>query len=139
VARALILQPDLLIADEPTTMLDVSVRTGLLNLLKDMTVGGQLAMLFISHDFTTLSYLCDRIVIIYTGRVAEVGPANDVLTGGLHPIARFSQQHFRCLTPRHIARESKVASTHQREIPEGASSPLGAPIAWLAAQPWSLS
>jgi oligopeptide/dipeptide ABC transporter ATP-binding protein len=85
VARALITRPKLLIADEPTTMLDVSVRTGLLNLLKDMTRGEELAMLFISHDFTTLSYLCDRIVIIYLGRVAEVGPARDVLTEGLHP------------------------------------------------------
>ncbi len=88
VARALIAGPHLLIADEPTTMLDVSVRTGLLNLLKDMTRGEELAMLFISHDFTTLSYLCDRIVIIYLGRIAEVGPANLVLTAGLHPYTK---------------------------------------------------
>lgn len=85
IARALITSPRLLIADEPTTMLDVSVRTGLLNLLREMTAGDELAMIFISHDFTTLSYLCDRIVIIYLGRVAEAGPAQAVLTGGLHP------------------------------------------------------
>ena len=85
VARALITKPKLLIADEPTTMLDVSVRTGLLNLLKDITRDEGLAMVFVSHDFTTLEYLCDRIVIIYLGRVAEIGPATRVLDSGLHP------------------------------------------------------
>lgn len=85
VARALITKPKLLVADEPTTMLDVSVRTGLLNLLRDITRDQGLAMVFISHDFTTLEYLCDRIVIIYLGRVAEVGPATRVLQDGLHP------------------------------------------------------
>jgi peptide/nickel transport system ATP-binding protein len=88
VARALITKPKLLIADEPTTMLDVSVRTGLLNLLREITREEGLAMVFISHDFTTLEYLCDRIVIIYLGRIAEVGPATDVLEHGLHPYAQ---------------------------------------------------
>ncbi len=84
-SRALITRPKLLIADEPTTMLDVSVRTGLLNLLRDVSREEGLATLFVSHDFTTLEYLCDRIVIVYLGRVAEVGPATAVLTDGLHP------------------------------------------------------
>ena len=85
VGRALVTRPKLLIADEPTTMLDVSVRTGLLHLLRDMSVEQDVAMMFISHDFTTLEYLCNRIVIIYLGRVAEVGPARKVLGEGLHP------------------------------------------------------
>ena len=88
VARALITRPRLLVADEPTTMLDVSVRTGLLNLLKQITREEGLATVFISHDFTTLEYMCDRIVIIYLGRVAEVGPASEVLQDGLHPYAK---------------------------------------------------
>lgn len=88
VARALITKPKLLIADEPTTMLDVSVRTGLLNLLRDIARDENLAMVFISHDFTTLEYLCDRIVILYLGRVAESGPASEVLEHGLHPYAQ---------------------------------------------------
>jgi oligopeptide/dipeptide ABC transporter ATP-binding protein len=88
VARALVTRPKLLIADEPTTMLDVSVRTGILNLLKEIAEEDDLAMIFISHDFTTLEYLCDRIVIMYLGRVAEVGPATDVLERGLHPYAQ---------------------------------------------------
>ena len=88
VARALITNPKLLIADEPTTMLDVSVRTGLLNLLRELTSEQDITMVFISHDFTTLEYLCDRIVIIYLGRIAEVGPARAVLEAGLHPYAQ---------------------------------------------------
>lgn len=85
VARALILGPDLMIADEPTTMLDVSVRAGVLNLLRKMRDEENLAMLFISHDLTTLSYLCDRIAIMYLGRVVEIGSAHDVLGERLHP------------------------------------------------------
>jgi len=85
VARALILGPDLVIADEPTTMLDVSVRAGILNLLKRMRDEEHLAMLFISHDLTTLSYLCDRVAIMYLGRVVEIGPAEAVLGERLHP------------------------------------------------------
>lgn len=85
VARALILGPDLVIADEPTTMLDVSVRAGILNLLKRMRDEENLAMLFISHDLTTLSYLCDRVAIMYLGRVVEMGPAAGVLGERLHP------------------------------------------------------
>lgn len=85
VARALILGPELVIADEPTTMLDVSVRAGILNLLKRMRDEEHLAMLFISHDLTTLSCLCDRVAIMYLGRVVEIGPANSVLGERLHP------------------------------------------------------
>lgn len=85
VARALILGPDLMIADEPTTMLDVSVRAGILNLLRHMRDEENLAMLFISHDLTTLSYLCDRVAIMYLGKVVEMGPVDGVLGQRLHP------------------------------------------------------
>lgn len=85
IARALIAKPTLLIADEPTTMLDVSVRAGILNLLKSMIADGDLSMIFISHDFTTMSYLCDRIMIMYLGRSVELGPVDSVLSHGFHP------------------------------------------------------
>jgi peptide/nickel transport system ATP-binding protein len=88
IGRALILDPLLLIADEPTTMLDVSVRSGLLNLIREMRSSGDLALLFISHDFSTLRYVCDRIVIMYLGRVVETGPIAEVLARRLHPYTR---------------------------------------------------
>jgi peptide/nickel transport system ATP-binding protein len=85
VARALILQPRLLIADEPTTMLDVSIRAGLLNLLLDIQAESRLSLLFISHDFSTLAYLCDRIAIMYKGRIVEAGETKEVLSQQWHP------------------------------------------------------
>jgi len=88
IARALVTKPKLLIADEPTTMLDVSVRTGVLNLLREMTSGTDLSMVFISHDFATLSYLSDRILIMYLGRVVEIGNTRDVLEHRLHPYTK---------------------------------------------------
>jgi len=88
IARALILKPRLLIADEPTTMLDASVRAGVLNLLEDLRRSENLAMLFISHDFSTLARLCDRIAIIYKGTIVEIGPAREVLTRKLHPYSQ---------------------------------------------------
>ena len=85
IGRALMLEPALLIADEPTTMLDVSVRSGLLNLIRDIRNESNLSILFISHDFSTLSYVCERIVIMYRGRVVETGPTKAVLSEQKHP------------------------------------------------------
>ncbi len=85
IARALILDPQLLIADEPTTMLDVSVRAGILNLIRDLQKSTQMSLLFISHDFTTLRYVCDRIAIMYLGHLVELGPAHRVMAERFHP------------------------------------------------------
>ena len=88
IARALILDPELLIADEPTTMLDVSVRAGILNLIRDLQKSTRMSLLFISHDFTTLSYVCDRIAIMYLGHLVEVGPADRVMAERFHPYTK---------------------------------------------------
>ena len=88
IARALILDPELLIADEPTTMLDVSVRAGILNLIRDLQKSTRMSLLFISHDFTTLSYVCDRIAIMYLGHLVEVGPAKRVMAERFHPYTK---------------------------------------------------
>ena len=88
IARALILDPELLIADEPTTMLDVSVRAGILNLIRELQQSTRMSLLFISHDFTTLSYVCDRIAIMYLGHLVEVGPAERVMVAQFHPYTR---------------------------------------------------
>jgi len=69
-------------------MLDASVRAGVLNLLEELRQTEKLAMLFISHDFSTLARLCDRIAIIYKGRLVEIGAGRDVLTRTLHPYSQ---------------------------------------------------
>jgi peptide/nickel transport system ATP-binding protein len=88
IARALVLEPRLIIADEPVSMLDVSIRAGILNLLKELSVRDGLSVLYISHDLSTTRYLCDRIAIMYRGKIVEIGPTDQVLENPLHPYAR---------------------------------------------------
>ena len=85
VARALAVRPRVLLADEPVSMLDVSIRLGVLNLLGDMREKEQLAILYITHDIASARYLADTIVVMYAGRVAESGPAADVTDSPAHP------------------------------------------------------
>ena len=88
IARALVLEPKLLIADEPVSMLDVSIRAGILNLLKQQSRELGLTILYVSHDLSTTRYLCDRIAIMYRGRFVEVGEAERVIDDAHHPYAQ---------------------------------------------------
>lgn len=85
IAAALVLAPRLLVADEPVSMLDVSIRAEILNLLADLKVLRQIAVLFITHDLGTVSAIADRIAVMYLGRIVEIGAVNDVLTTPQHP------------------------------------------------------
>ena len=85
VARALALRPKLLILDEPTSALDVSVQTQVLNLLVDLQQEFNLTYLFISHDLGVIRYICDRIAIMYMGRLVETGPTRQIFNEPLHP------------------------------------------------------
>lgn len=85
IARALALEPKLLVADEPVSALDVSVQAQILNLLKDVSRRRALSMLFISHDFAVARFLCDRIAVMYKGRILEVAPAEELLHNPQHP------------------------------------------------------
>lgn len=87
VARALVLDPEVIIADEPTSMLDVSVSTGLLNLFKRLQAEREFTMLYISHDLGSINYLADRTMIMYLGDIVEVGPTEDVIQNPAHPYA----------------------------------------------------
>jgi len=88
IARALVLQPRCLVADEPTSMLDVSLRAGLIKLIKSLTVELELATIYISHDLSVMRYLCDRIAIMYLGKIMEIGPTERILKKPLHPYSR---------------------------------------------------
>jgi oligopeptide/dipeptide ABC transporter ATP-binding protein len=85
IAGAMVLQPELLIADEPVSMLDVSVRAEILNLLRDLRRTRGISLLFITHDLSTVAYFADRIAVMYLGRIVEIGPARDVLQNPQHP------------------------------------------------------
>jgi peptide/nickel transport system ATP-binding protein len=88
IARALVLDPELIVADEPTSMLDVSVRAGVLNLLRDLRKRRGLSMVFISHDFSTIRYVCDRTAVMQAGEIVEIGPTRDVIDRRRHPYSK---------------------------------------------------
>ncbi|MBV8349133.1 MAG: ABC transporter ATP-binding protein, partial [Mycolicibacterium sp.] len=85
IARALAVQPRVLLADEPVSMLDVSIRLGLLNLLGDLRDRERLAILYITHDIASARYLADTIVVMYAGQVVESGAAETVTDQPAHP------------------------------------------------------
>jgi peptide/nickel transport system ATP-binding protein len=88
IARALAVDPDLLIADEPTSMLDVSIRMDILTLLTELKTDRRLAMLLITHDLASARYLADRVLVLFRGRVVEGGPADELVQSPAHPYTR---------------------------------------------------
>jgi oligopeptide/dipeptide ABC transporter ATP-binding protein len=87
IAASLVLDPKLLVADEPVSMLDVSVRAGILTLLDQLRRSG-LGILMITHDLSTAAHFADRIAVMYLGRIVEEGPARDVVTDPKHPYTK---------------------------------------------------
>ena len=88
IAAALVLDPVLLLADEPVSMLDVSVRAGVLALLDGLRRDGRLGVLMITHDLSTAAHFADRIAVMYLGRIVEYGPARDVISDPRHPYTK---------------------------------------------------
>lgn len=88
IARALASRPSLLIADEPVSMLDVSIRLGVLNLLADLQRESNLGVLYITHDLATARHFSDRIMVLHHGTVVEEGPADEVILNPQHPYTR---------------------------------------------------
>jgi oligopeptide/dipeptide ABC transporter ATP-binding protein len=84
-AQALALRPKLIVADEPVSMLDVSIRVGVLNLMADLRAREDVSILYITHDLASARYVADRLIVMYAGHVVEVGPAEQVLTAPRHP------------------------------------------------------
>src|SRR5213078_1131593 len=88
IGRALALKPPLVICDEPTAALDLSIRAQILNLLKDVQTATGCSFLYISHDLTTVRFLADRVAVMYLGRIVEEGPTEEIFSDPRHPYTR---------------------------------------------------
>jgi oligopeptide/dipeptide ABC transporter ATP-binding protein len=106
IAGALVLEPIVLLADEPVSMLDVSIRAEILNLLETLRNTRGITILFITHDLATAAYFTDRIAVMYLGRIVEIGATVDVLTSPAHPYTRALQTVIPVPNPR--ARRERI-------------------------------
>ena len=113
----------MVVCDEPTSALDVSVQAAILNLLTDLQHREDVAYLFISHDLGVVRYLADRIVVLYLGRVMEVGPADNVFEGPHHPYTEALLSAVPTLDD-----TDRLRIRLEGEIPSAADPPTGCPF-----------
>ena len=121
VARALAVEPEFIVADEPLSALDVSIQAQVVNLLCDLRERFKLTMLFISHDLDVVEYLCDRVVVLYLGRVMEVAPTRDLFERPLHPYTRA----LLAASPKPDPEQASVRIVLKGDIPSPVDPPSG--------------
>ena len=121
IARAMILEPEFVIADEPVSMLDVSVRAGVLKLFENLRNQFRVTCLFISHDLAVVRYLCDRIAIMYMGKLVEIGTRDEIIDSPQHPYTKALISTVPVPNPHHVRESVKVGG----EVPDRHQLPSG--------------
>ncbi|MER9774543.1 ABC transporter ATP-binding protein [Mesorhizobium sp. M0220] len=121
IARALTLEPEFIVADEPVSALDVSIQAQIINLLRDLQLRLGLTMLFISHDLAVVEYICDTVIVLYLGRIMEVAPAAELYARPQHPYTRALLSVIPSLDP--LARQDRQVL--KGDIPSPANPPSG--------------
>ncbi|MDP9296500.1 MAG: ABC transporter ATP-binding protein [Actinomycetota bacterium] len=121
IAASLVLDPKLLVADEPVSMLDVSVRAGVLALLDDLRGSGNMGVLMITHDLSTAAHFADRIAVMYLGRIVEEGPARGVVRNPQHPYTKA----LLSVVPKRDPRDSTTPQVLKGETPNPIDIPSG--------------
>ena len=134
IAAALVLEPRILLADEPVSMLDVSIRAEILNLLIELRQSRGISVLFITHDLATAAYLAERVAVMYLGRIVEIGPIFEVLAHPAHPYTKALLSVIPIPNPR--ARRERVilqgAPPNPIEVPSGCRFHPRCPVAIAA-------
>ena len=125
IARALLLDPAFIVADEPVSALDVSVQAQILNLLMDLRETFSLTMLFISHEMTVVRHLCDQVAVMYLGTVVEQADSEELFRNLLHPYTQSLMSAIPTLDPDH----KKQRIVLQGDIPSAIDLPKGCPFA----------
>jgi len=121
IARALLTNPTLLIADEPVSMVDASLRMSIVNLFKKLRDDFQVSVLYITHDLATAYYVCDRISIMFRGNIVEMGTVEQVLMDPKHPYTRLLRDSIPVADPKHRWREriNLVELEHEEYMRKG--------------------
>ncbi len=121
IARALVLEPEFIVADEPVSMLDMSIRASILNLMLDLRDKRGLSYLFITHDLATAKYVADRLAIMYLGKIVEMGPATEIIDNPLHPYTQALISAVPVPDPRHKIGDIPIKG----EVPSPINIPPG--------------
>lgn len=121
IARALILSPEFIVADEPVSMLDVSIRSAIMNLMLSLRETYNLTYLFITHDLSVARYMCNSIVIMYLGKIVEYAPTEELITNPLHPYSKLLLSAVPIADPSHHRQRIKEAG----ELPNPINIPPG--------------
>lgn len=125
IARAIACDPGLIVLDEPTSSLDVSVRAGILDLLAELQDATGVTYLLISHDLGTIAAYCDEVAVMYLGRIVETGPAKSVFQDPQHPYTQVLISSFLPADPNAIVRRYAIRG----EVPSPINVPPGCPFA----------